>query len=161
MVTQEELKQRYVYDPETGHFFYATNRTRKRGVGALAGSRSKQHGYVLIGVRGRQYLAHRLAWLWMTGEFPSCDIDHADCDRSNNSWNNLRLATRSENMANSGARKNNSTGFKGVYRARSRYESRIQIMGQNVYLGRFDTKQEAADAYMKAAQKSFGQFARA
>ena len=91
MLTQERLKELYTFDQDTGHFRYLSkSRTRRRGVGAVAGSLSKQMGYVLVGVDGPQYLAHRLAWLYMTGAWPDAEVDHIDGDHTNNDSGNLQ-----------------------------------------------------------------------
>jgi hypothetical protein len=161
MLTQERLKELYTFDQDTGHFRYLSkSRTRRRGVGAVAGSLSKQMGYVLVGVDGPQYLAHRLAWLYMTGAWPDAEVDHIDGNRANNAWSNLRLASRSQNIANSGLRVTNTTGFKGVFKARKKFNAKITVNYKSVNLGNFDTKEEASAAYKRAAQAAFGEFAR-
>jgi hypothetical protein len=117
-------------------------------------------GYVLVGVDGPQYLAHRLAWLYMTGAWPDAEVDHIDGNRANNAWSNLRLASRSQNIANSGLRVTNTTGFKGVFKARKKFNAKITVNYKSVNLGNFDTKEEASAAYKRAAQAAFGEFAR-
>lgn len=84
------------------------------------------------------------------------DIDHINSQKLDNQRHNLRLATRSQNMANKPQHKDNSTGFKGVerlpsgnYRARFRFSS----------LGVFNTDTEAAIAYDIAATNYYGEFA--
>jgi hypothetical protein len=82
------------YWPETGIFTWRVDRRGGNGgilkkAGTVAGTFSKTHRYLIIQVDGRLYGAHRLAWLWMTSEWPAHQIDHKDTDRSNNRWNNL------------------------------------------------------------------------
>jgi hypothetical protein len=103
-----------------------------------------------------------LIWLYMTGEWPSDDIDHRDRDGLNNRWANLREATRSQNLANRCAQVNNAIGVKGVCleRATGRYLAYIKVAGRTIALGRFGTAEEASRAYMAAALQHFGEFAR-
>lgn len=97
----------------------------------------------------------------MTSEWPpdGMEVDHIDCDPTNDKWSNLRLATRAQNCANSTARKN-STGFKGVQARGKKWVAGIKIDGKRVYLGRFDTPEDAHAAYCRAASAHQGEFAR-
>jgi hypothetical protein len=88
------------------------------------------------------------------------DIDHISGDGLDNRRENLRVATRSQNMMNVGVRKNNNLGVKGVRLHQGKYEARIQINGRLKYLGRFPAIPEAAAAYAAAAQIHHGEFAR-
>lgn len=165
-LTQARLRELLDYDPETGVF------TRKVCVanvaaGTIAGCRKKDSGYVVISIDDTIYRAHLLAWLYMTGSWPERFVDHRDLNKSNNRWRNLRLATKSQNQANIGLTKGNASGLKGVsrYRAGERYgkpwQSGIRKDGKSIHLGHYATKEEAAHAYMLAAAKLFGEFARA
>jgi len=158
-LTAERLKQQFHYDPLTGVF---TRLTGPRGVGAPSGY-VHSRGYVHISVEGVEYKAHRLAWLYMTGEWPLLQIDHEDTVRSNNVWTNLRLATRSQNQGNSRPiRKTNTSGFKGVSRhpQNQKWVAYINRDGQSTYLGSYDNINHAAAAYRAAALQAFGQFSR-
>lgn len=155
---QSRLLHLLNYDLATGIF------TRKVSVSgnAKAGDRCEGvhvSGYIYIGVDGRDYKAHRLAWLYVTGEWPSWQIDHADGDRSNNAWTNLRSATPKQNCANAAVRKDNKTGFKGVRAMGERWQVRIGNGGR-IHVGTFDTLEEAKAAYEVASQREYGQFAR-
>jgi hypothetical protein len=163
-----ELRRLLSYDPETGVFTWRV--TEKRGhngngfsikSGTVAGSTSQS--YVRIGALGRNYLAHRLAFLYMTGEWPNGVVDHIDGNSQNNAWSNLRVANQSQNVANGKLAKNNKSGFKGVYRHNQtgRYVALIHANGKKHHLGCFATPEEAHAAYMDAATKHFGEFARA
>jgi hypothetical protein len=88
-------------------------------------------------------------------------IDHKDRDTLNNQKANLRPCTTSQNGANCKRRETNTTGFKGVRRNGSRYMARIKVNGRELYLGTYDTPEEAHQVYMAAARKYFGEFARA
>lgn len=121
-------------------------------------------GYVYIRIRRRGfYMAHRLAWLWVEGEWPAEEIDHADGNPSNNAWSNLRAATRSENAANRGVQKNSKTGIKGVFpssKKAGRYAAQASMNGKIVKLGDFNSLDEAVAARAAAVAAMHGRFAR-
>src|SRR5687768_770720 len=110
MLTAEKLRELMDYNPDTGVFLYRKRRGR-RSAGLEAGSIVK--GYRLISL-GKQYSAHRLAWLYVYGEWPAGDLDHINCVRDDNRIANLREATDSQNNANRTLAPKNSSGFKGV-----------------------------------------------
>lgn len=157
-LTQARLKEVLKYDPETGQFTWLVSTSNRVKVGAVAGY-SRWDGYVCIRIDGILYLSHRLAWLYMTGEWPENEIDHRDLDKSNARWENLRPATRQQNAANMATW--SATGFKGVHKDGKGYGARIKIDGKKKYLGYFLTPEEANAAYVKAANDAFGEFARA
>lgn len=160
-ITADELRARVHYDPQTGAFTWRTSHF-KRFVGKPAGTiwrRKKQAGYQLR-FDGVSYRAHIIAWLYMTGEWPSAIVDHKDCDGRNNRWINLRLATDAQSNANR-RRQENSTGFKGVSRMGRSFKAGIMVNKKGIHLGTFKTPQQAHAAYAAAAQKYFGEFARA
>lgn len=154
--TREKLRELLVYEPDTGHFRY---RTGPRA-GQIAGHPS--HGYIKISIPGHGGLyAHRLAWLYMTGEMPPDLMDHIDCVRDNNAWSNLRLATPSQNAANARIKRGNTSGFKGVRLIRGQFRAKITVGCRIVYLGDYETLEEAVAAYKGAARVGFGEYARA
>lgn len=159
-----EVLERLSYDAETGVFRWKI-RVQCHGGGRRPGDAAgtNKDGYVVILLFGRQYRAHHLAWLVMTGEWPPIDrdIDHENRVRSDNRWGNLRLATRAQNNLNSGKRHDNSSGFKGVHRLRKTgsYYARIQHAGKIIHLGVFKTKELAAAARAEAELKFYGEFA--
>lgn len=163
-LTQERLKELLEYSPSTGLFFWLQDRGGKRA-GDIAGC--KKRTYIVISVDDHIYRAHHLAWLYMTGEWPDPFVDHRDTNKHNNAWDNLRLATKSQNQANIGLIKSNASGLKGVsrYAAGERYGKPWQACigkdGKTKHLGHFATKEEAHAAYCEAAERLFGEFARA
>lgn len=151
-LTQDELKKWMRYDPETGVFI----RTVKRGghpAGEVAGT-AHPDGYWQIKINGKFYLAHRLAWLYMTGGWPLF-IDHKDLDKRNNRWTNLRNCTKSQNTCNSGVRSDNTSGIKGVNwsKEHNAWAARVQINGLRIHLGYFDDL-ELAELVVKEARES-------
>jgi hypothetical protein len=162
MLTVKRLRDLLHYDPATGVFVWLMNRGGTAWKGSIAGS-TIAHGYRLIKVDRHLYGAGPLAWLYMTGEWPSDDVDHRDLDKDNNRWGNLRKATRPQNIQNTRVRKNNLTGLKGVTRhkeCKGYYIARITVGKERRYLGFFDCPAAAHLAYAVAADKHFGEFAR-
>ncbi len=159
LISRARVCELLSYDPATG-VFTRINSPQKWRNGRQAGSSSPKGTQILVD--GVVYLAHRLAWLIMTGDWPSSLIDHGDGNPLNNAWSNLRLATKELNKANGRLARNNTSGFKGAALERStgRWNSYIRAGGKQMYLGTFDTAQEAGAAYEAAARLHFGEFAR-
>lgn len=154
MLTQERVRDLLNYDPETGIFTWR-RRQGQCGAGAIAGSNDGD-GYRRVKVDRRSYRAARLAWFYVTGSWPPVQIDHADTDSMNDRWSNLRLATASQNRANTCRPVTNSSGIKGVSRHRSKWGARIQKR----WLGTFDSPEKARAAYAAAAAATYGEFGR-
>lgn len=155
------------YDDATGRLIWKDRtdipqRVNKRLVGKVAGVVCRKRGYVVLGINRKCYLAHRVVWLIVTGDWPAGNIDHEDTNKSNNRFSNLRPANQSQNMGNRGKQKNNTSGFKGVYydKANDKWAATIMVNKRGIGLGRFATREEAATAYDEAAKKFFGEFAR-
>lgn len=163
-LTAKQLRAALVYEPDTGLFIW---RARKKGArfntwaGRRAGA-SRDGGYVVIRIDYRLYRAHRLAWLYMRGRWPRTEIDHINGDPSDNRWANLRLATSSQQKINATRRKDNTSGYRGIWweKRRSHWIAEIIAGGQKHYLGSFATAKAAHAAYLKAAQRLHGKFAR-
>ena len=145
------------FNPETG-FFIRKHASGGAKAGDIAGHVNKD-GYRYIRIDGKRYLAHRLAWLCVYGEWPPSDLDHEDGNGDHNWIKNLRPATDSQNMANQRKHKDN-IGYKGAYRTGTRWIAKIKKDGVVRRLGRFDTPEEAHAAYCAAARELFGEFAR-
>lgn len=159
-MSYDELRELLSYDPETGMFHWLQQRKGRRSSGVAGGSTGND-GYVTIKIGSRYYLVHRLAWFYMTKQWPSEDIDHINRNPADNRWDNLRICSRSLNSANANMRESNTSGFKGVTfdKARKRWSAQIGVNYRHMNLGRYATPQEAARAYDDAATKYFGEFA--
>lgn len=156
-IRNERLRELLHYDLATGVFTWRT-RTGRSAAGKAAGFAGTA-GYWDISVDRRTYRAHRLAWLYVTGDWPAADVDHKNRDRGDNRWANLRAATRSQNNANMAVR--STHGFKGATPVNGRWMAQTKYNGRQIYLGLFDTPEEAHAAYMAAAERLWGNFARA
>jgi hypothetical protein len=159
MITQDYLKECMHYDQETGVFTWLKSHSNVTKVGQKAGSLSGD-GYLHIGVNKKRYKAHRLAFLYMEGSFPSECVDHINCIRTDNSWKNLRHATRQENNFNRAKTKNNKTGFKGVFylKATNKFKAVARLHKKNLDLGSFDTAEMAYKAYVEVSKKIQGDY---
>ena len=99
IITQSDVKAKLSYNELTGIFTWIDSDNRIVQNGSVAGNINR-NGYCYIGLYREVYRAHRLAWLYMTGEMPTKQIDHIDGNKSNNAFSNLRLASNAENLKN-------------------------------------------------------------
>lgn len=151
-MTQDELKRRLRYDPETGFFTWLVKPCRNRQSGSVAGNISR--GRIDIQIRKERFLAHRLAWLYMTGFMPAGEIDHINGDGADNRWKNLRSVTHKMNAQNKRkAQVDNQTGFLGVSPDRNKFRATIFVDGKHKYLGSYYTPQEAHQVYVLAKRR--------
>lgn len=114
VLTKEYLDTLLNYDPITGELSWKIAKSNAIKPGKIL-QYNKNVGYVLVIIDKKQYLAHQIIWILMTGELPNKIVDHIDNNPQNNKWDNLRLATKGENAYNSKIRVDNTTGVKGVY----------------------------------------------
>lgn len=153
-ISHAELLERVSYDPETGVFRWIVSWCSKAKAGRELGSWDL-YGYKTVRLYKRSYKLHRLAWFYMTGDWPTGDIDHINGVRHDNRWANLRDVSRKTNLENShrpGSHKVSNLP-RGVANARAgRYSAHISHFNKTVYLGVFDTPEEASAAY-RAAKK--------
>ena len=159
--TQEQLKNLFTYNPDTGELIRKISSGGFKK-GSVAGSLTK-YGYLCVRVNYRLYQIHRLIWVYVHGYFPNKDIDHINRVRTDNRLENLREATRSQNLRNKEKSNKNISGYKGVsfFARDKKWMASIQINGKKKYLGYFDTPLSAHEAYKNFAEKHFGEFSHA
>lgn len=159
-LTRARIEEYLRYDAETGKF-YALKQRGLRRAGAEAGT-TRPDGYVHLTIDRGRYLAHRVAWFYVYGVWPERALDHIDCNPSNNRIDNLRLATNEQNSRNSRRRVNNTSGYKGVsfMRCRGKWQALIRTDSGRLHLGLFSSAEEGHRAYVAAARKFHGEFAR-
>ena len=161
LLSQEMLKERIHYDKETGFFTWLDvkvngKRMRNKRSGSINGG-----GYIQVrlSLDGKSYalFAHRLAWLYEYGEFPSGNLDHLNRNRTDNRITNLRIATTRENGRNRSMSSNNTTGHNGIgfSKARNKYHARIRVNYKQKHLGYFENIEDAAKA-VKEARAHYG-----
>lgn len=164
VVSIDRLRQVLHYDPATGHFTWKVMRPSNRLIGTRAGtiSTGRTKGYFKISIDGKIYYAHRLAWLYMTGQWPSEQIDHINGIPGDDRFCNLREATHAENQRNCRLPKHNTSGHKGVSwrKAKDKWYAYIKINRRMISLGFFEDFNEATAARAIAAIKYHGEFAR-
>lgn len=154
LLTAERLREILDYDPETGIFAW---RERKNGrqQGKPVGSPNSA-GYLQIMIDGKNYRACRLAWLYITGDWPKQVIDHLNGKRSDDRFLNLRHVPQAINTQNiKGPRSDNIHGFLGATfdKKRGCWYAQININKKHLHLGRYSTPEDAHQAYLEAKRK--------
>lgn len=157
ILTQEELKTQLHYNPETGIF---TRKIPKQSIKVGASAGCLNGGYIQISVLNKKYAAHRLAWLYMTGDWPIDQIDHINGIRDDNRLCNLRECSQSENMMNIPKNKSNKSGIKGVFfdSHAKKWRASCRLDGKKVFLGSFVSPELAGIAYKNFAKLHHGDF---
>jgi len=165
MITQQELKEKLDYNPDTGEFrkiCYTRGKhfgrtLKKRNNKTISGHTVYQN----ITINGKSYPAHKLAWLYMTGEYPDCFIDHINRDSTDNRFSNLRKASYAENNRNKSMSRNNTSGYKGVnwHKGSNKWRAEIKVNNKAITIGYFKNIEDANIAYTEAVKQYHGQFA--
>lgn len=147
MITQEKLKTLVTYHPRTGKFFWRVNNPRVR-VGQQTGQALDRWGYNVICIDRKKYKAHRLAWLYVYGSFPTKDLDHINRIKTDNRISNLREVTAVENARNKGVSVKNKSGYVGVSwkKSHNRWCAQSAVDGVVKHLGLFDNIHDAVKA---------------
>jgi hypothetical protein len=148
----DTLKERLNYDALTGVFTWKDS--------GLRAGYSSGPGYRAIAISNSRCTEHRLAYYFVHGSLPRT-VDHINGDKKDNRICNLRAAEVCQNIANGKHRKNNTSGKKGVSLHDGKWFAKITVNRKQIYLGRYQTVDEAHAVYMEAARKYFGEFARA
>lgn len=165
MLTQAELKEILHYAPETGAFTWRISCGSQK-IGNVVGSLSRgvslgDPTYICIKINKKKHKAHRLAWLYMKGNWPQNQIDHANGNSLDNTFSNIRECSQSQNLGNRKRNKDNTSGYKGVRWNGWSWVAIIGFQGKYLYLGSFTDPVRAHQAYMQKAKELFVEFARA
>jgi hypothetical protein len=153
MLNQNILKNLLYYNPDNGIFTWKNTLSNRVKIGDIAGTKM-QSGEIVIGIDGKRYFAHRLAWFYIHGTWPKKLIDHINTIRSDNRIVNLREATKSENGQNrKKSNSNNPNNLLGVSRHYKKYAAKITINRNLIHLGTFDTPELAHQAYLEAKRQ--------
>lgn len=158
-LTAQRLREVLTYDANTGEFRWRETLSRRAMSGKAAGCKHRTIGCVYIGIGGRLYKAHRLAWLHVHGAWPTKGIDHINGDHADNRLANLREASQAENMQNLWRpHRDNRSGFMGVYQASGKFVAKLKAGPYSVQSIKFSTAAEAHACYLqiKAAFHPFG-----
>lgn len=158
-ITREELMDFITYNPETGIFYWNVFHSSAAKNGGIAGTTDRQ-GYRRIIIKGKIYRAHHLAWFIVNKKWPHEQIDHINGVKSDNSINNLREATNSQNSMNRGLRVDNKHGYKGVSACGKKWKAEIKHDKRRIYLGVYATPEEAHAVYANEEKKLRGEYAR-
>lgn len=151
MTVETALRDAFTYNPETGDLFASS--------GNPAGCLTRA-GYRQVSYKGEKILAHRLAFLLVTGEWPCALVDHINGIRSDNRWCNLRAASRAENQWNRKLSRDSLSGVKGVSSNASKWRARLLVRGRLRHLGTYSSPEEAGEVVRLVRDMLHGNFAR-
>jgi len=156
-MVEDTLKDRCIYNPETGEITWKS--TNKRAIEGTKATSLSSNGYLIIKIthEGTRYafMAHRVAWLLQTGSWPLGVIDHVDRDKVNNSWDNIRDCSQSQNTARRKTiERKLPRGVVYHYKASKKNPYMVQL--KNKCLGYYATAEMASEAYEKAFEKEYG-----
>ncbi len=158
------IRERLRYEPNTGELIWISRpKNSPQLVGQVAGTtQHANRGYRSLSIKRKRLYAHQVAYLLYYGYWALANLDHKNGDTADNRIDNLRPATIKQNAANSKKGKRGRY-LKGViYESRAgKFIARIRVDGANMHLGTYATEEEAHAAYVNAAKRYFGEFARA
>ena len=156
-----ELLESVKYDEKSPSGLIWIKPKQKRKVGGIAGCKQK-NGYWVLKFNYKQYQCHRVVFkLHNKINIQHTEIDHEDKNPSNNTIENLRIASSSQQNCNTGIPRNNTSGIKGVYfhKKTNKWKAQIMVNGKNYHLGLFDCKYEAEKVAIKAREELHKEFA--
>lgn len=158
--TKAELTENIDWNLEAGVGVYNKTRSGCKGVGVEAGA-YHPNGYRKVTINGKVLLIHRIIYFLKNDHCPKY-IDHINQIKDDNRIENLRGCTNQENQRNTGIRKDNKSGFKGVswYKSSNKWRAKITVSGKIIHLGYFNTAKEASEAYEEHAKVEFRDFYR-
>lgn len=158
MITQEQIKELFIYD--NGNLLWNKPNNKRMKPGNIAGSIGS-HGYLQVKINGKLYLNHRIIFAMHNGFFPQF-VDHIDCNQLNNSIENLRGATKQQNGCNRKLQKNNKSGVKGVswHIPTNKWRAQLRLNGKTKHIGYYSNLHEAAIAIIEARKHNHGNFAK-
>ena len=158
-ITRAYLRHLFNYDGQ--NLIHRISRKRVKA-GSIVGTVRKKQNDIVINLFGKNYLAHRLIWIWNYGDCPEF-LDHINGDRLDNRVSNLRAATRQQNAMNQKIKVNNTSGFKGVCwsKQKNKWVANITFnKKKNIHLGFFENFDDAVNARKIAEEKYFGEWNR-
>jgi hypothetical protein len=156
MLTQKRLKEVLRYDSDSGLFFWTKDMGSRAKIGEQAGS-PRKNGYLSIMVDKKSHYCHRLAWLYIYGEFPDGEVDHINHNKSDNRLCNLRAVLHCQNGKNTKLPTDNKSGVVGVIldKANNKWMAYINSEGKRKHLGRYSDYFEAI-CVRKSAESKYG-----
>ena len=153
-VTADELRKMLDYNEETGAFIWKIRPSKAVQIGTIAGCTEKRIGYITIGIKGKIYKAHRLAWLYTHGVWPDGLIDHINGNKADNRIFNLRNVLADGNSQNvRKPNRRNKSGFMGVISFQNKWRASMSVNGKSKWLGDYSTPEEAHQIYLEAKRK--------
>ena len=148
MLTNESLREYLRYDQLTGEFTWLKDRRSSKVKGTIAGYKEK-HGYIIIRVNSKNYKAHRLAWLYVYGNWPKGQIDHINGIKNDNRIINLRDVNSRLNMQNKPIHRTKRLVGTTFNKQHNSWKAQVHFNGKKIHLGYFNTEKEAHIKYME------------